>query len=69
MSAGEIVEPIAVAMIVTQYIGIFGIIGFMLLGSLLLPFNAFRRLRMILGTLCLIIAGALFLWAKYVYPS
>lgn len=69
MSAGDIVEPIAVAMIVTQYIGIFGIAGFILLGSLLLPFNAFRRLRMLLGVLCLVVAGALFLWAKYVYPS
>lgn len=69
MTAGDIVEPIAVAMIVTQYIGIFGIAGFILLGSLLLPFNAFRRLRMLLGALCLVAAGALFLWAKYVYPS
>jgi hypothetical protein len=69
LSAGDIVEPIAVAMIATQYIGIFGIVGFVLLGSLLLPFNAFRRLRMLLGVLCLIAAAAIFIWTMYVYPS
>lgn len=69
MSAGDIMEPIAVAMIATQYIGMFLIAGVVLLGSLLLPFNVFRRGRMLLGIICLIAAAGIFLWTMYVYPS
>jgi uncharacterized membrane protein len=69
LSAGDIVDPIAVAMIATQYIGMFLIAGVVLLASLLLPFNVFRRGRMLLGVLCLLAAAGIFLWTMYVYPS
>jgi len=69
LSAGDIVTPIAVAMIASQYIGMFLIAGVVLLASLLLPFNVFRRGRMLLGIMCLIAAAGIFIWTAYIYPS
>jgi hypothetical protein len=69
MSAGEIVEPIAVAMIATSYIGYALIIGLALLFSCALPWGFLRRARAVAGALFLLVALGIFLWVRFVYAA
>jgi hypothetical protein len=69
MSAGEVVEPIAVAMIASTYIGYALLAAVVLLGSLLLPFHFLRRARMVAGGLALLVALGVFIWIEFVYAA
>lgn len=66
-AAGELVEPIAVAMISSYYLGMFLLVGFVLLGSCLLPFQFLRRARMIVGALFIVAAATVYLWMTMYY--